>query len=117
MKFQEEVIESAAIFTQKAAEIATAVARRARAKAARVAQDVDLNQKLVEIRATGVTLGKIAREHGTRFVRQNAAIASSARKDLGELARSAFANFARTEKPAPRARKSATRKRPARKAA
>ncbi len=56
-------------------------------------------------------LTEVARRHGARLVRENRAIARDAGKDLGALARSAFATFAAQRATPRRARRKSARKR------
>jgi hypothetical protein len=119
MNFQSKVFESAAVLAERTVALANATAARVRNRAAQISESADLKVTLEQLKAAGGEFQKIARQHGARFVKENAVIAKAAGKDLMHLGRSVYANFSRDEKPAARpARKAtSTRKRVTRKAA
>jgi hypothetical protein len=86
---------------------------------ARAAQRVDmLKSSLASLQVAGRALNTVARRHGSRFVKENSAIALDAAKDVSALARATYSQFAKRDVPVARKRKStAVRKRPAAKAA
>src|SRR5688572_27839926 len=101
MNFQEKIIET------------TAQLR------ARAAQRVDLlKNSLASLQVAGRALNTVARRHGSRFVKENSAIAVDAAKDVSALARATFTQFAKRDVAPTRKRKApAARKRAAAKAA
>jgi hypothetical protein len=86
MNFQEKVFENTADF---------------RARAAKHVET--LKGSLAALKIAGNALSKVARRHGSRFVKENSAIALEAGKEVGALARATFAQLA--SKPAATARK------------
>lgn len=86
---------------------------------ARAAQRVDLlKNSLASLQVAGRALNTVARRHGSRFVKENSAIALDAAKDVSALARATFTQLAKRDVATPRKRKApAARKRATAKAA
>ena len=120
MNFQEKLIEATSELRVRASRLTTAamdVARDRAGSAARRAQV--LKTSLATLSVAGRELNKVAQRHGSRFMKENSALALAAGKDLGALARSTYATLA-GRKPAAKVRKprvAATRKRASAKAA
>jgi hypothetical protein len=118
MNLQYKVFESAAVLAERAAALANATAAKVRERAIKAGDKAGLSKTLAQLKVAGGELQKIAFQHGTRFVKENASIAQAAGKDLTDLTRSVYSQFAQKQKPARQGRKPASaRKRPARKAA
>jgi hypothetical protein len=101
MNFQEKVFESTADFR------------------ARTAKGVQiLKTSLSALQVAGRELNKVARRHVSRFVKENLGVAIEAGKDVRALARSTYAQLAGVEvKPVRKARKAASPRKRAAKAA
>jgi hypothetical protein len=101
MNFQEKIIETAA-------QLRTRAAQRVEV----------LKGSLANLQVAGRALNTVARRHGSRFVKENSAIALDAAKDVSALARATYSQFAGRDVTVARKRKSpAARKRSAAKAA
>jgi hypothetical protein len=84
MNFQEKLLEASAELRARAAALTASALKTARNRA-----------KLVSVLdGARRELGKVARRHVGQFVKQNSTIASAVRKDVSELARSAYASLA-----------------------
>jgi hypothetical protein len=95
MDFQDKIIESTQALRAQAATLGKAALVTARERAGvavgRVEKQVGaLKSSLATLGVAGRELEKVARRHGAQFVKQNATIASAARKDVTSLALSAF---------------------------
>jgi hypothetical protein len=118
MNFQEKVIESTAGLRTRATAIANAALVTARSQAAQAARRVDsLKGSLASLQVAGRALNTVARRHGSRFVKENSAIALDAAKDVSALARATYSQLAKPESAGTRKRqKPAVRKRASSKA-
>ena len=101
MNFQEKLLESSAELRTRARAIAASAAKTVR----------DPAKLLSALDGARRKLGRVARRHGTRFVKQNASIASDLRKDVTELARTTYATLSTRPAPKKPRRAAATRKR------
>ncbi|HEY6123754.1 MAG TPA: hypothetical protein VIV63_03820 [Steroidobacteraceae bacterium] len=119
MNFQERMLEATAQLRARTAALATVAVTTARTQAQVAAKRVGgLKGSLTALKTVGRELNKVARLHGTRFVKENSAIAVGAGKDLSALARTTYAALAKRPAAARKTRKApAARKRAARKAA
>jgi hypothetical protein len=119
MNFQEKVFETTAGLRARATAIANAALVTARSQAAHAVRRVDtLKVSLASIKVAGRALNTVARRHGSRFVKENSAIALDAAKDVSALARATYSQLAKRETAAPRKRqKPVARKRASSKAA
>jgi hypothetical protein len=120
MNFQQKVFESplfsrAATLAQNALETArdraTVAAKFLEQRAGRRVSEI--KGSLGTLSVAGRALEKVARRHGAKFVKQNATIASAARKDVTALARETFDSLAKrgaTPKKRAPARKSAAKR-------
>jgi hypothetical protein len=103
MNIQAKVFESAVVLADKATSLATFAAETLRERTLKLTDKADLKGAVAHLRTASGELHKIARQHGSRLVKQNASIAQAAGRDLRDLGRSVFANLAAPTKPAPRA--------------
>jgi hypothetical protein len=119
MNFQEKIAETSSDLRARATRLASAALDVARARADIAAKRVDiLKTSFAALSLAGRELNKVARRHGSRFVKENSAIAVAASKDLGAFARTTYASLAgRKATTKPRKRATATRKRATAKAA
>lgn len=109
MNFQQKLFETSAQLRARAAHILGAALASAREQAEAAAERAEkLRQPVTIIGQAGREIGKVARRHATRFVRQNANLASKVRDDVGTIARktlNSLRNEARPRKPAVRKRR------------
>ena len=120
MTFQEKIVETSSELRARATQLATAALDVARARADIAAKRVDvLKTSLTTLSVAGRAFNKVAQRHGSRFVKENSAIAVAAGKELGALARSTYASLSGRKTPARtrKARVVARRKRASAKAA
>jgi hypothetical protein len=119
MNLQEKVFETAAGLRARATALADAALVNARARAAFAARRVDtLKGSLASLNVAGRALNTVARRHGSRFVKENSAIALDAAKDVSALARATYSQLAkRGATTTPKRSKALARKRVSSKAA
>ena len=119
MTFQEKMFESTADLRARAAALANAAVDAARTRADAASRRVELLKGSLTTLSTATRqLNRIARNHGTRLVKENSAIAVAAGKDVSALARTTFSALAkRTTAKAQLRKPRATRKRTRAKAA
>jgi hypothetical protein len=116
MYFQDKFFEATQALRDRAATLSKAALITARERAGLAASRVEkrigtLKSSLSTLGVAGRELEKVARRHGATFVKQNATIAQSARKDVTSLAVSAFKAIAKPAATAkPKTRKSVARK-------
>lgn len=103
MNFQEKLFETTADLRSRAAEFAQAAVDTARVQAEAAAKGAEkLKGSLGVLNEAGRELNKVARRHGTQFIKQNSTLASKVRDDVAALARSTFSSL---KGAAPKARK------------
>ena len=119
MTFQEKMFESTADLRARAAALANAAVDAARTRTDAATRRLELLKgSLMTLSAASRQLNKIARNHGTRLVKENSAIAIAAGKDVSDMARTTYAALAQRTAVKAKARKPrATRKRARAKAA
>jgi len=119
MTFQEKMFESTADLRARAAAIANAAVDAARTRADAASRRVELLKgSLMTLSAASRQLNKVARNHATRFVKENSALAITAGRDVSDIARTTYAALAKRTTATAQARKPrATRKRARAKAA
>jgi len=88
----------------------------ARLRARTVDRFARINVSLEVLNGARRELGKVARRHATRFVKQNSSIASAVGQDVARLARSTYVSLASRSNP-PKARRPARARRRATQAA
>lgn len=122
MNFQEKMFEATQGLRTRAATLGKAAVINARERATVAARRVEkrigaLKISLTTLGVAGRELEKVARRHGAKFVKQNATIAQSARKDVTSLALTTFDAISKRAAPTkkkvrkPVAHKSASRAR------
>src|ERR1700741_1723569 len=114
MNFQEKVFEATADLRARAFSLANVALTRARTRAELAAKRVEkLKGSLATLSVAGRELNKVARQHASRFVKQNVGVAVDAGKDVSAIARSTYATIARgsINAKATKARKGPARKR------
>lgn len=104
MNFQEKLMEASADLRARAAALAASAIGNSR---------VRLKASLAVLNGAGRELKKVARRHGTRFVKQNSIIAADVRKEVTTLAQSTYASLTRRPAPKKARRAPAARKRAA----
>jgi hypothetical protein len=111
MNFQEKLLETTADLRSRAAVLAGAALKTARARAGVAAKRVELLKgSLATLNVASREFNKVARRHAARFIKENSTIATAAGKDVSSLARTTFATLAKRPA-ANKARKPAARKR------
>ena len=91
MNFQEEVLEASAKLRARAAALATSTLRATRARAGVAAQRVARLRKSISVlNSARIEFSGVARQHASRFVKQNSPLVAAVRKDVSELARSTY---------------------------
>src|SRR4249920_3806229 len=109
MNFQEKMFEASAQLRSRAAALASAALDNARQRADVAARRVEgFRTSLVVLNDAGRQLNQVARQHASRFVKQNSPLVAAMRKDVSVLARSTFAALTRGGKPAKTVRKTAS---------
>ena len=118
MNLQEKVFETTADLRARAASFANAAFTTARTQAGQAARRVNtLKGSFASLKVAGRALNTVARRHGSRFVKENSAIALDAAKDVSALARATYSQLAKRGTAATRKRpKTAVRKRASSKA-
>jgi hypothetical protein len=118
MNFQEKVFETTAELRSRATAFANATIVAARSQATQAARRVDtLKGSLASLKVAGRALNTVARRHGSRFVKENSAIALDAAKDVSALARATYSQLSKRETAAARKRRKPTARKRASKAA
>ena len=119
MTFQEKMFETTVDLRARAAAIANAAVDAARTRATVASKRVELLKgSLMALSAASRQLNKVARNHASRFVKENSALALAAGKDVSDIARTTYEALAKRTNVKSKARKSrATRKRARAKAA
>lgn len=116
MYFQDKFVETTQDLRARAASLGKAALIAARERAGLAANRVEmrvavLKTSLSTLGVAGRELEKVARRHGSKFLKQNVTIAQAARKDVTTLARSTIETFAKRAAPAKaKTRKSVARK-------
>ncbi len=114
MNFQDRLIEASSDLRTRAAALTTAALDVARSRADVAAKRVgQLKSSFATLSVARRELNKVAQRHASRFVKDNAAIAVAAGKDLSAVARSTYASLSGRKMPAKsrKTRAAATRKR------
>lgn len=118
MDIQQRLIEASYDLRTRAGALGTAALDVVRSRAGLNAQRVDaLKNSLLALSVAGRALNKVARRHAARFLKENSAIAVSAGKDVGALARSTYASLSGRRAATKSRKPRATRKRASSKAA
>jgi hypothetical protein len=110
MNFQEKLFETTADLRSLAAEFAQAAVHTARVQAEAATKRAEkLKGSLGVINDAGREFNKVARRHGSQFIKQNSSLAAKVRDDVTSLARSTFASLKKNA--APKSSKTPSRKR------
>lgn len=113
MNFQDKLVETTAELRTRALALTQTALDVARSQAARTATRVaKLRGTVGTLTDAGRAFGKVAQRHGSRFVKENTALALAAGKDVRGLARSTVATLT-AAKPAKAREARVTRKRAA----
>jgi hypothetical protein len=112
MNFQEKLFETTADLRSRAAEFAQAAVHTARVQAEAASKRAEkLKGSLDVINDAGRELNKVARRHGSQFLKQNSSLVAKVRDEVTSLARSTFASLQKSA--APKSGKTTSRKRKA----
>jgi hypothetical protein len=115
MNFQEKMFEATQDLRARAATLAQSALITARERATVAARRVEkrvgaLKISLTTLGVAGRELEKVARRHGSRFVKENATIAQAARKDVTSLALTTFDAIAKRATSATKAKRGTAKK-------
>jgi len=115
MNLQEKLMEASAELRARAAALTDAAIKAAREQADdAVTRVAGLRKSLTVLNAARGKFRKVARQHASRFVKQNSPLFAAVRKDVSDIARSTYQTLTTGE--APKARRARAARKRARKA-
>jgi hypothetical protein len=115
MNFQEKMFEATKDLRARTATLAQSAMSSARERANVAASRIEkrvgtLKVSLTTLGVAGRELEKVARRHGSRFVKENVTIAQAARKDVTSLALTTFDAIAKRAATATKAKRGTAKK-------